>query len=83
MIIIKIIKADDITIKNKILHLVEIKEMIWECSKTKIQIIDTWNEIELIKEWNEKENCFSFYDLHIFYQTETGLNFIQEIEYIP
>jgi len=81
MVQIKVIKGDQ-NLMGQTLSLKETSEMIYQCEETGFPLVDTWNEIEaMIKEY-KKSKARQFYELHLFIQSNTGLQFIDEIEFI-
>ncbi len=79
MIKIEITKADR-QLQGRKLNLVQVEDMIYKCLDTNIRIIDTWDEIEAIKRSNSMNN--TFYDLHLFSDSFSELEFIYEIKII-
>ena len=81
MINIKIVTAHK-ELEGKTLTLVLIDEMIYKCQTTGIEIIDTCDELSVLKDWSIKYNSKIFYDMHLFCYGENELQFIDEIELI-
>lgn len=83
MLKIRIIKADTEILVNKILHLEKIEDMIWVCSKTRIKVIDTWDELDGLDIFCQKWKIREFKRFHLFAEVDKELHDIYEIRYIP
>ena len=80
---LKVIESTGNRLNNKVLKLVQISEMEYGCLKTKIKVIDTYNEIEqMIKEYEYDNGCKVFWDLHLTVQMNDTLTFIDRVSLI-
>lgn len=77
---LKIIESTNDQLNDKVLELVQISDMQYGCLKTKLIVIDTYNEIEQIKKEYEFDNgSMIFWDLHLTVQMKKALIFIDKI----
>lgn len=65
------------------LSLVKIDEGAYICINSKIEIVDAWEELDIIEEYNKTSGESIFFDMHIF-STSFGkeLKFIDEVEFL-